>query len=158
MAHGSKKRQEEKCLLYDFLYMRFKNMQRDSIILKVSPVGNWWARRRWEWCRHLPTVSTALWLRWDKFTQTTESCGGKGTVWPLSQGLRPLPWRAFIAFLGTLHWGWSLFTMHRFALGAYLLQKTKERMLLITSERKDICKCKGKSGWTGYIPYLGGLA
>ena len=41
MAHGSKKRQEEKCLLYDFLYMRFKNMQRDSIILKVSPVGKW---------------------------------------------------------------------------------------------------------------------
>ena len=31
-------------------------------------------------------------------------------------------------------------------------------MLLITSKRKDICKCKRKSGWTGYIPYLGGLA
>ena len=28
----------------------------------------------------------ALWLRQDKFTQTTESCGGKGTAWPLSQG------------------------------------------------------------------------
>ena len=41
MAHGSKKRQEEKCLLYDFLYMRFKNKQRDSTILKVSPVGKW---------------------------------------------------------------------------------------------------------------------
>ena len=26
------------------------------------------------------------------------------------------------------------------------LQKTKERMLLITSKMKDICKCKGKSG------------
>ena len=26
------------------------------------------------------------------------------------------------------------------------LQKTKERMLLITSKRKDIYKCKGKSG------------
>ena len=25
------------------------------------------------------------------------------------------------------------------------LQKTKERMLLTTSKRKDICKCKGKS-------------
>ena len=32
------------------------------------------------------------------------------------------------------------------ALGGYLLQKTKERMLLITSKRKDICKYKGKSG------------
>ena len=42
--------------------------------------------------------------------------------------------------------GWSSFTTHRFALGGYLLQKTKERMLLITSKRKDICKCKGKSG------------
>ena len=61
---------------------------------------------------------------------------------------QPLPSQAFISFLGTLHWGWSSFTMHRFTLG--LLQKTKERMLLITSEKKDICKCKGKSGWTGY--------
>ena len=65
---------------------------------------------------------------------------------------RPLPWQAFIAFLGTSHWGWSSFTMHRFALGGYLLQKTKERMLLITSKRKDICKSKGKSGWSGYTP------
>ena len=62
----------------------------------------------------------------------------------------PLPWQAFNAFLGTLHWGWSSFTMHRFSLGGYFLQKTKERMLLITSKRKDICKCKGKSGWPGY--------
>ena len=30
-------------------------------------------------------------------------------------------------------------------LGGYLLQTTKERMLLITSKKKDICKCKGKS-------------
>ena len=63
---------------------------------------------------------------------------------------QPLPWQAFIAFLGTLPGGWSSFTMHRFTLGGYLLQKTKERMLLITSKRKGICKCKGKSGWTGY--------
>ena len=40
--------------------------------------------------------------------------------------------------------------MHRFTLGGYLLQKTKERMLLITSKQKDIYKCKGKSGCTGY--------
>ena len=39
-----------------------------------------------------------------------------------------------------------LITMHMFALGGYLLQKTKERMLLNTSKRKDILKCKGKSG------------
>ena len=48
--------------------------------------------------------------------------------------------------------------MHRFVLGGYLLQKTKERVLLITSNKKDICKCKGESGGTGYTPYLGGLA
>ena len=34
---------------------------------------------------------------------------------------RPVPWQAFIAFLSTLHWGWSSFTMHRIALGGYLL-------------------------------------
>ena len=31
---------------------------------------------------------------------------------------------------------------HRFALGGYLLQIAKERMLLTTSKKKDICKCK----------------
>ena len=30
-------------------------------------------------------MSTALWLRQDEFTQTTESYGGKGTAQPLSQ-------------------------------------------------------------------------
>ena len=71
---------------------------------------------------------------------------------PLSQeeSASTLSWQACIAFLGTLHWGWSSFTMHRFALAGYLLQKRKERMLLITSKRKDIYTCKGKSGWTGY--------
>ena len=44
------------------------------------------------------------------------------------------------------------------AVGDYLLQKTKERVLLNTSKKKDICKCKGKSGQTGYTLYLGGLA
>ena len=34
--------------------------------------------------------------------------------------------------------------MQRFNLGGYLSQKTKERVLLITSKREDICKCKGK--------------
>ena len=72
--------------------------------------------------------------------------------------LRPLPGQAFIAFLGTLQLGCSSFTMHRFTLGGYFLQNTKERMFLITSEKKDICKCKGESGQTGYTPYLGGLA
>ena len=59
---------------------------------------------------------------------------------------RPLPGQAFIAFRGTLHQEWSSFTMNRFVLGSYLLQVTKDTVLLITSEKKDICKCKGKSG------------
>ena len=70
---------------------------------------------------------------------------------------RPLPGQAFIVFLGTLHQGWSSFTMHRFVLGGYLLQTTKERMLLNTS-KKDICNVKGEVVETGYAPYLGGLA
>ena len=73
------------------------------------------------------------------------------------QRARPLPGRAFIAFLGTLHRGWSSFTMNRFSVGDYLLQITKERMLLITSKRR-VLRIKDKSGWTVYTPYLGGLA
>ena len=61
------------------------------------------------------------------------------------RGPQPLPGQAFIAFLGTLHQGRSSFIMHRFALGGYLLQITKERKLLVTTKKKDICKCKGKS-------------
>ena len=93
---------------------------------------------------------------WDETNshRLQKSCGGKGMTRWLSQWKEgrpcPLPGQAFIAFLGTLHWGWSSFTMHRFALGGYLLQKTKEWMLLMTSKKKDICKCKGRSGWTGY--------
>ena len=52
------------------------------------------------------------------------------------RGPQPLPGQAFFAFLGTLHRGWSSFTTHRFALGDYLLQITKERMLLITSKKR----------------------
>ena len=56
---------------------------------------------------------------------------------------RHLSGLAFIVFLGTLHQGWSSFTMHRLVLGGYLLQTTKERMSLITS-KKNICNVKGK--------------
>ena len=66
---------------------------------------------------------------------------------------RPLHRQAFIAFLGTLHGGWSTFTMHRFTVGDYLLQTTKDRILLITSKRRML-QLEGESGWTGYTPYL----
>ena len=58
---------------------------------------------------------------------------------------QPLPGQAFIAFLGTLHQRWSSFTMHRFPVGDYLLQITKERMLLITSKRRML-QIQGESG------------
>ena len=69
----------------------------------------------------------------------------------------PLPGQAFIAFLGTLHQGGSSFTMHRFTVSDYLLQTTKDIMLLVTSKRRML-QLKGESGWTGYIPFLVGLA
>ena len=47
--------------------------------------------------------------------------------------------------------------MHRFVLGGYLLQTTKERLSLNTL-KKDICSVKGEVVETGYAPYLGGLA
>ena len=59
--------------------------------------------------------------------------------------VRTLPGQAFIAFLGTLHGGCSSFTMHRFTVGDYLLQTTKERILLITSKRRML-QIKGESG------------
>ena len=95
-----------------------------------------------------------------------KSCGEKGTAWPLSKWERgregqrdpdrawPLSGQAFIAFLGTLHQGWSSFTMHRFTTGDYLLQTTKDRILLITSKRRML-QLKGEAAHT---PYLGGLA
>ena len=66
----------------------------------------------------------------------------------------PLPGQAFIVFLGTLHLGWSSFTMHMFTTGDYLLRTTKDRILLITSKRRML-QLKGE---TSHTPYLGGLA
>ena len=56
-----------------------------------------------------------------------------------------LPGQAFIAFLGTSHRGWSSFTVHRFTVGDYLLEITKDRMLLITSKRRML-QLNGESG------------
>ena len=99
-----------------------------------------------------------LWLQYTNTHGLQKSCAGKGTVRPLSQeestsehlghSLKrrapwPLPWQAFVVFLGPLHQRWSSFIMHRFVLGGYLLQTTKERMSLNTS-KKDICNAKGE--------------
>ena len=80
----------------------------------------------------------ALWLQWKNSHGLQKSSVEKGTAWPISEWERAptLAGQAFIAFLGTLHGGWSWFTMHRFSTGDYLLRTTKDRILLITSKRR----------------------
>ena len=92
----------------------------------------------------------------DKFTRTTEILwrkkDGMATL-QVREGERarespgepyPCLYRLLLLFW-VLHQGWSSFTMRRFDVGDYLLQTTKERMLLITSKRKML-QIKGKSG------------
>ena len=67
-------------------------------------------------------------------------------------------WTGFCCFSGHITWRMVLIHYAQVALGGYLLQTTKERKLLTTTEKKDICKCKGKSGRTGYTLSLRGLA
>ena len=122
------------------------------IINKSTNSKCWWA------CGEKGTLMwitahgiSVLWLQWTNSHGLQKSCGEKGMAWPLSkwergregQRARPLPGQAFIAFMGTLHWGWSSCTMNRFAVGDYLLQITKERMLLITSKRRML-QIKGR--------------
>ena len=98
-----------------------------------------------------------LWLQYTNTHGLQKSCGGKGAAWPLSKlerGPWPLPGQAFIVFLGTLHQGWSSFTIHRFTTGDYLLRRTKDRTLLITSKRRML----QPQGEAAHTPYLGGLA
>ena len=80
----------------------------------------------------------------DKCTQTTESCGGKGTGQPVSQEERALTLAltGFYCFSG--HITLRMILIYYAQVGFRQLQKTKERVLLITSKSKDICKCKGK--------------
>ena len=81
----------------------------------------------------------------DKYTRTTQSCGGKGTARPLSQEESDLTLAltGFYCFSRPLTSKMVLIYYHRFVLGGYLLQTTKERMLLNTS-KKDICHVKGE--------------
>ena len=106
------------------------------------------------WCGHQPAVSAALWLRQDKFTRTTEILWRKRddtAAHSVKERACPVPCLDRLLLLFWTHYiedGPHL--LCRFAFPGYLLQTTKERMLLITSKRKDIYKCEGKSGWTGY--------
>ena len=106
-----------------------------------------------------PGQQDPLWLLYSNthIHRLQKSCGEKGAAWPLSKLKRgPLTpsWTAFIVFVGTLHGGWSSFTMRRFTTGDYLLRRTKDRTLLITSKRRML-QLKGEAAHT---PYLGGLA
>ena len=68
--------------------------------------------------------------------------------WPeRAQEREPDPWLDRLLLLFWAHYirGWSSFTMHRFTVGDYLLQTTKERMLVITSKRRML-QIKGESG------------
>ena len=81
----------------------------------------------------------------DKHTGTREILWRKRD-WPLSQEVSALTLAltGFYCFSGhiTLRMVLIYYTQVLFR----WLQKTKERMLLITSKRKDIYTCKGKSG------------
>ena len=104
-------------------------------------------------CKNLPAMYVPLFLNYlhdsdpgpwdlcvvaakDKFTWTTEVLwrkrDGMATLQVKerlrgSERAQPLPGQAFIAFLVTLHGGWSSFTISRFIVGDYLLQTTKKR-------------------------------
>ena len=82
----------------------------------------------------------------DKYTRTTESCGGKGTSQPLSQEERALTLAltGFYCFSGHITLKMVLIYYVPVPFRWLLLQKTKERILLITSKRKDITNVKGK--------------
>ena len=101
-----------------------------------------------------------LWMRRDKFTRTTESCGGKGTAGPLSQGesATTLALTDFYWLSDSIHQRRFSFIMLRFALGNYFLQIAKERILLINKKKMLQMHGNGNSNWSGYTPSLGELA
>ena len=89
-----------------------------------------------------------MWLKQDKFTQTTEILWRKrDSMSTLSRGEHlTLALTGFYCFSGHITVRMALIYYAQVCFRWLLLQKTKERMLLITSKRKDIYKCKGKSG------------
>ena len=78
--------------------------------------------------RRDPCVMAAV----DKFTRTTESCGGKRTAWPLSgeESAPTLALTDFYCFSG--HITLRMILIYSAQVRFRQLQKTKERVLLIT--------------------------
>ena len=115
-----------------------------------QPQKSWEKRKSWrnhttwhqtilQWCRPWPAGSVCCGCDEQIHTDHRSPVEIKGVAWSLSKwerGPQSLPGQAFIVFLGTWHRGWSSCTKHRFTVGDYLLQITKERMLLITSKRR----------------------
>ena len=102
-----------------------------------------------------------LWLQWTNSHGLQKSCGEKGMAWPLPkwerargpESLTPA-WTGYYCFSGYITLRMILIYYAQVPVGDYLLQITKERMLLITSKRRML-QSKGKSGYT---PYFGCLA
>ena len=133
--------------------------------LRWQPPHDSGGKEETDWCRSRPVVSTCCGSNGQihaDYRNPVEKKGQHGHSLSEREGKRaqesPTPaWTGFYCFSGHITSGWSSFTMHRFSVGDYLLQITKERMLLITSKRRML-QIKGESGWTGYTPYLGDLA
>ena len=107
-----------------------------------------------------PCVVSAM----NKFTWTIEVLWRKGTAWPLSKWERaPTPaWKGFYCFSGYItsrmaltyyvqvHCRWLPFTDNKGKNVANYFKRKNVANLMFANQ--------GKSGWTGYTPYLGGLA
>ena len=91
-------------------------------------------------CRHWPAVFSTLWLRQDKFTRTTESCGGKGTARPLSQKKdAPTPaWTGFYCFSGHI-------TLRMVLI--YYAQVQGRWLHFIENKREDVANYIKKEGY-----------
>ena len=85
-----------------------------------------------------------LWLRPDKFTGTIKSCEGKGTAGPLSQeeSALTLALTGFYCFSG--HITLRIILIYYAQVHFRWLQKTNERMLLITLKGWIFTNVKGK--------------
>ena len=97
-----------------------------------------------------------LWLQYSNTQGLQKSCGGKGTARPLfqevsaseclSHSLRrktpwPLPWQAFIVFLGPLHQRWSSYVCFGWLSFADKGEGVTEYI------KEGYFQCNGRSGW-----------
>ena len=115
---------------------------------------------------HIPACGIhMLWLQWTNSHGLQKSCWEKGTAWPPSkwerrqQGQRELTpaWTGFYCFSGHITSSMVLIYYAQVRCRWLPFTDDKGKNVAITSKRRML-QIKGKSGWTGYTPYLGGLA